>query len=273
MMRMLRVCTILVFLAAVTLFAMFYVKEQNSKDYTYPYIEMDTQVLNLSIHDTEESLLRGVTAYDGKDGDLTANVIVESISKFTKDRTCIVTYAVMDSDKHVVKSSRTVYYTDYTMPEFYLKRPLIFQVDEKVNIHEIVGAVDCMEGDISDKITIIATDYVGNTEGVFAISLQATNSLGDIIYLDIPIYVENKSALAPTIELSEHLIYVEVGETPDFMDYVAGVFSDSEAVENYGMLVSSNFDCNTPGTYSIHFEVEDQNGRTGHSVLTVIVGG
>ena len=273
MMRMLRVCTILVFLAAVVLFGMFYVQEQNSKDYTYPSIKIESETLNLSIHDTEDKFLQGVTAYDAKDGDLSSNVIVESISKFTKDRTCIVTYAVMDSDKHVVKASRTICYTDYTMPEFYLKRPLIFQVDEKVDIHEIVGAVDCMEGDISDKITIIATDYTGNTEGVFSISLQATNTLGDIIYLDIPIYVENKSALAPTIELTEHLIYVELGETPNFMDYVAGIFSDSVEVENFGMLVSSNFDCNTPGTYSIHFEVEDQNGRTGHSVLTVIVGG
>lgn len=273
MMRALRIGTILVFLATVVLFGLFYMKEQRSKDYTFPTIQIESEVLNVSIHDTEESLLQGVTAYDGKDGDITSRVIVESISKFTKDRTSIVTYAVMDSDKHVVKNSRTICYTDYTLPEFYLKRPLVFEIDEKVDIHEIVGAVDCLEGDISDKITIIATDYVGNTAGVFSLSLQATNTLGDIIYLDVPIYVEQKSSRAPTIELSEYLIYVKVGETPNFENYLTAVYSDSVKIENVNVLISTNFDCNTPGTYSVHFDVEDQSGHTGHSILTAIVGG
>lgn len=272
-MRALRIGTILIFTIILVLFGFFYVKEQSIKDYTIPTITIDSEVLDVSIHDPEEYLMTGVTAYDEKDGDLTHKVVVESISKFTRDKTCVVTYAVMDSDKHVVKNSRIICYSDYVSPQFYLKRPLIFQLDDKVDIREIVGAVDCIEGDISDKVTILATDYSDNMVGVFALSLQATNKLGDIIYLDIPIYVEQTSSRAPVIELSEYLIYADVGKTPVFEDYVEKVSSDFMEMENYNLLISTNFDSNTPGIYSVHFHVEDKSGHTGHSILTVIVGG
>ena len=273
MMRVLRIGTILIFLITFVLFGLFYMNEQSRKDYTLPTINIGYDNLDVSIHDAKEDLMQGVTAYDKKDGDLTSKVIIESISKFTKDKTCIVTYAVMDSNKHVVKNSRTIRYTDYTTPEFYLKRPLIFQVDEKVDIHDVVGAVDCIEGDISDKISILATDYLGNTAGIFSLSLQATNKLGDIIYLDLPIYVEERNSYAPVIELSEYLVYLKVGEKPAFENYVTSVKSNSQKMENYNMLISSNVDHKTPGTYAVHYHVEDASGRTGHSVLTVVVRG
>lgn len=272
-MRALRIGTILVFMITLLLFGIFYIKEQSSKDYTLPVIEIESETLEISIHDAEESLLQGVTAYDKKDGDLTSRVIIESKSKFTKDQTCIVTYAVMDSDKHVVKNTRTVRYADYTAPTFYLKRPLIFRIDDKVEIREIVGAVDCIEGDISDKITILATDYTGNTAGVFSLSLQATNNLGDIIYLDIPIYVEQTNAHAPVIELSEYLIYLDIGERLALEECITSVSSNSVRLESYNTLISSNVDYDTPGTYTVHYHVEDASGYTGHTVLTVIVGG
>ena len=199
--------------------------------------------------------------------------MIESVSKFAKDRTCIVTYAVMDSDKHVAKNSRTIRYTDYTAPRFYLEKPLIFRLDESVDVRKVVGAVDCIEGDISDKVTIVATDYTDNTTGVFTLSLQATNKLGDVIFLDLPIYVEEINVRALAVELREYLIYVEKGETPSFEDYITTVSSNFIEVENYELVLSSNFDCNVPGVYSVHFNVEDSAGRTGHSVLTVIVGG
>lgn len=273
MMRVLRIGTVLVFLITLLLFGLFYIKEQTSKDYTYPKITIESEVLDVSIHDTEEYLLQGVTAYDKKDGDLTSKVIVESISKFKKDQTSIVTYAVMDSNKHVVKNSRTIRYTDYTAPTFYLRKPLIFQVEENVAIRSAVGAVDCMEGDISDKVTILATDYVGNTAGVFSVSLQATNNAGDIIYLDLPIFVEEINRQALTIELSKYLIYLDKGISPDFEKYVTAVYSGAIKLESFDMRVSTNFDCNTPGTYTVHFYIEDNYGRTGHSVLTAIVRG
>ena len=122
-------------------------------------------------------------------------------------------------------------------------------------------------------MTIVATDYTDKTVGVFSISLQATNKLGDVIYLDLPIYVEEINVRALALELSEYLIYVDKGETPVFEDYIASVSSNFVEIADYELILSSDFDCNTPGTYSVHFGVENSAGRTGYSVLTVVVRG
>ena len=273
MLRALRVGTVLVFVITLILFCAFYVKEQSSKDNTIPSIEIPSGILDVSIQNPQTQLLAGVTAWDKKDGDLTAKIIIESISKFSKDRTCIVTYAVMDSDKHVAKNSRTIRYTDYIEPEFCLEKPLIFRLDESVDVRKMVGAVDCIEGDISEKVTIVATDYTDNTAGVFTLSLQATNKLGDVIFLDLPIYVEEINGRALSVELREYLIYVDQGEAVDFEQFITSVSSNFVEIENYDLMISTNFDCNTPGTYSVHFNVEDSSNRSGHSVLMVVVRG
>lgn len=273
MMRALRVGTVLVFVITTILFCLFYLGEKGSKDYTIPSIEIPSGVLDVSIHSAQTLLLDGVTANDKKDGDITSKIIIESISKFYKDRTCVVTFAVMDSDKHVAKNSRTIRYTDYTEPEFYLVKPLIFRLDESVDVRKMVGATDCIEGDISEKVTIVATDYTDNTPGVFTLSLQATNKLGDVIFLDLPIYVEEINVRALAVELREYLVYVEKGAELNFEEYITSVSSNFVEIENYDLLVSTNFDSNVPGTYSVHFNVEDSAGRSGHSVLTVVVRG
>ena len=273
MIRVLRVVTVLVFVITTVLFGMFYVQEQNLRDDTVPSIQIPSDILDVSIQDTNVQLLEGVTAYDEKDGDITSKIVIEAISKFSKDRTCLVTYAVVDSDKHVAKSNRTIRYMDYTAPEFYLEKPLIFKLGDKVDVRNMVGAVDCIEGDISEKVTIVATDFTDNTAGVFTLSLQATNKLGDVIYLDLPIYVEEINVRALTVELTDYLIYIEKGEMPDFSGYLKSVSSNFVESTEYELFLSSNFDCNTPGTYSVHFTVEDTAGRTGYSVLTVVVGG
>ena len=273
MFKILRVGTVLVFIVTLILFFAFYIQEKTGQDNTIPSIEIPSGVLDVSIKDPQSHLLTGITARDGKDGDITSKIIIESISKFSKDRTCIVTYAVMDSDKHVAKNSRTIRYTDYTSPEFYLEKPLIFRLDERVDIRKIVGAVDCIEGDISEKVTIVATDYTDNTAGIFTLSLQATNKLGDVIYLDLPLYVEEINVRGLAVELSEYLIYADRGESIDFEKYVKSVSANFVEIENYNILVSTNFDCNTPGIYSVHLSVEDSFGRSGHSILTVVVRG
>lgn len=271
MMKALRIGTTLFFILTLVTFVLFYTKEQNNIDTTYPIIQVPDEVLEVSIDADESQLLCGVTAYDGKDGDITEKVMVESISKFTDENTCVVTYVVMDDDKHVAKSSRTLYFKDYAPPQFYLKQSLVFTLGEKVDVREIVGAVDPIDGDISDKVSIIATDYTGNTAGVFTLSLQASNSMGDIIYMDLPIYVEEKNSKAPVIELSEYLIYLKKGETPAFEDYISSITSDGRPAENYNMMISTNFNSQQAGTYSVHFDVETSAGHEGHCILTAIV--
>lgn len=273
MVNLLRRITLALFVVTLVAFVIFSIIGRVSTDTTIPVIEMESSVIELSVKDKREVLLNGVTATDGKDGDITDRVRIESVSKFIEPGVCTVTYAVMDSDKNVTKTTRTVKYTDYTKPEFYMKRALVYGVDEALDIRAAVGARDCIDGDISDRVAIVTTDYIRNTAGVFTVSLQVSNSMGDTIYLDVTVHVEGNETMAPQIQLKKSLIYVKKGETPVFEDYlgdvtVNGVLMKPEDVE---LMISTNYDAENPGTYNVHYYISTKEGYEGHSILTVVV--
>ena len=273
MVKLLRRATLALFILVLIAFVVFSVIEKMTTDTTMPTITIDSDVIELSVKDKEEMLLKGVTAYDAKDGDITDWVMVESVSKFSEPGVCTVTYAVADSDKHVVKQTRTLKYTDYTKPEFYMKRALVYGVDEALDIRAAVGARDCIDGDISERVAIVTTDYIRNTAGVFTVSLQVANSMGDTIYLDVTVHVEGNETMAPEIQLKKSLIYVKKGETPVFEDYIGditvnGVLMNKNDVQ---LLISTNFDADEEGTYNVHYYITTAEGYEGHSILTVVV--
>ena len=273
MVKLLQKITLALFVMMLVAFVVFSVFDRVTTDTTIPVITIDTDVIELSVKDKQERLFEGVTAYDKKDGDISGKVQIESISKFIEPGVCTVTYAVSDSDKHVVKQTRTLKYTDYTSPEFYMKRALVYGVDEALDIRAAVGARDCIDGDISERVAILTTDYIRNTAGVFTVSLQVSNSKGDTIYLDVTVHVEGNETMAPEIQLKKSLIYVKKGETPVFEDYlgdvtVNGVLMKEEDIE---LLISTNYDADEEGTYNVHYYISTKDGYEGHSILTVVV--
>ena len=273
MVKLLRRLTLVLFILVLAAFIAFSIAEKLTTDTTMPYITVDSDVIEISVKDKKEILLSGVTAYDGKDGDISDKVLIESVSKFIEPGVCSVTYAVADSDKHVAKQTRTVRYTDYTPPEFYMKRALVYGVDEALDIRAAVGARDSIDGDISDRVSIVTTDYVKNTIGVFTVSLQVSNSMGDTIYLDVTVHVEGNETMAPQIQLKKSLIYVKKGEEPIFEDYlgdvtVNGVLMKKDEIQ---LLISTNFDSEETGTYNVHYYITTNEGYEGHSILTVVV--
>ncbi len=271
MIKLLQKLTLALFSVMLIAFVAFSVSERFKADRTVPEIKMKTDTIEMSVKDDRSVLLEGVTAFDAKDGDITDKILIESVSKFIKPGVCTVTYAVVDADRHVSKATRTVKYTDYTKPEFYMKRTLVYSVDEALDIRSAVGARDCIDGDISDKVTIIATDYVKNTAGVFTVSLQVSNSMGDTIYLDITVHVEGNETMAPEIQLKKTLIYVKKGEEPVFEDYIGDVTVNGVLMKNVEVLISTNFKSDQVGTYNVHYYISTDEGYEGHSILTVVV--
>ena len=108
MVKLLQRLTLVLFVLVLAAFIAYTVAERLTTDTTMPYIAVDSEVIEISVKDKKEVLLSGVTAYDGKDGDISDRVLIESISKFIEPGVCSVTYAVADSDKHVAKYTRTV---------------------------------------------------------------------------------------------------------------------------------------------------------------------
>lgn len=271
MLKWLQKITLLLFAITLVAFVVFSVIDKVTTDNTIPVITIENKALSISVKDKKDALLQGVTATDEKDGDITHKVLVESVSKFIEPGVFDVTYAVVDSDNHVSKATRRVRYTDYTQPEFYMKRALVYSVDEDVDIRSAVGARDCIDGDISDRVTITATDFVQNTSGVFTVSLQVANSMGHIIYLDVTVHVEGNKTMAPEIQLEHSLIYIKKGEKPVFEDYIKDVTVNGVLLKNYGLLISTNFDSEQEGTYNVHYYISTDDGYEGHSILTVVV--
>ena len=270
-MKLLRWMTCILFLVVLAGFVSMRVFLTLTEDTSQPVISVPEGVLEVSIHADDADLLAGVTAHDEKDGDLTALVVVESISAFIGEDTCMVMYAVADGDRHVAKATRLLRYTDYTPPHIYLNRPLVFAVGERVDFREMVGAVDCIDGDISDSITFVASDYTSANAGVYTLSVQVASSRGDNQYYDFPVFVEATTPLAPEIRLRENLIYLPVGAQPDFASYVEGVYQKGELLPGVETLINTDCDPLVPGLYTVQYFAAAPSGAVGHTVLTVIV--
>lgn len=269
-MKILRLCVLSLFIIVLIISVIFHF-QQLKVDKTLPQITVDGDTLEVSLDVTNDDLLKGVTAHDEKDGDITHKIIVESISRFTEPGVSVVRYAVCDNDNHVAFATRTIIYSNYAPPRFNLSDSLVFSISQNINIRDILGAVDSIDGDISDKVIITANDYTANIPGVYYISAKVANSKGDIITHQFPVYVEERSLSAPEIELAEYIAYLEIGE--DF-DISANVLSAIGAggVDLSGQIsIDTNFNPQQAGVYEAHYRVTDSEGRVGHEIVLLFV--
>ena len=81
MLKWLQRITLVLFATVLVAFIIFSVIDRLTTDHTIPVITLETEELEISVKDKRDVLLRGVTAYDKKDGDITDKVLVESVSK------------------------------------------------------------------------------------------------------------------------------------------------------------------------------------------------
>lgn len=272
-MRLLRVLISLLFVATTVAFVIFYVNEKKTMDNTIPVITVDQDLIEVSFKATDEELLRGVTAYDEKDKDITDKIIVESVSKFCGEGICKVTYAVCDNDNNVVNATRKIKYKNYEPPKFYVDESLCYSIYDRIDISKAIRAMDCIDGDISRSIIVTSEDFAGSVAGVFNIDISVTNSKGDISTLKLPLVLEDRSLSAPIIELSDYLIYAEIGEEIDFNSFLVGVESKIQGnIPLNSVRIETNADMTREGLYSVHYYVTDSLGAQGHSILNVIVG-
>lgn len=275
MIKTLRIAVCVLFILTTALFGMTYMHVRQLSNDAVPVITFDTERIIVGLSPTDEELLEGVHAEDAEDGDLSDSVIVESISHFITPGVCNVTYAVCDSRNHVTTATRRVEYEGYTSPHFTMSDDLIFSVNEQANPFNCIGAVDVIDGDISDRIKIAATSsgYQSGVTGVYPISIQVTNSKGDVIYLDLSVTIEDTSLYGPQITLSDYLVYVEMGEEMDLRGYIQSVEATSEETGEGIKDVRIETDLNTsvPGVYQVDYRYTDEYNRKAHTMLVVIV--
>lgn len=210
-------------------FTAYYFLSHRGLDTAAPTISFEQEELALSVHDGQAALLRGVTATDDTDGDVTDSLVVEGVSSIRPDHTATVTYAAFDRAGHVTKAQRTIRYTDYHRPTFALSAPLLFRSGASVDIYQYLTALDLVDGDVSDKIKATLVGGEGNIsqDGVHPVEVRVTNSMGDTARITLPVEVYPNGVYNATLELTEYLVYVEKGASFSTRDYLSTLLAGS----------------------------------------------
>lgn len=290
-MNKLRFVSIVLFVAGLILLGGYMVRNGRTDDGHDPVLELDNDTIEVSVRDDESALLKGVRASDEEDGDLTDSVIVESLGRFNKDGRRIVTYAVVDSDDRVAHASREIVYSDYTYPQFSLDKPLVFEKGT-TNITSGIHAWDCLEGDISSDVRVVAYDGIDVSNiGKYSAELRVTSAAGAVSVLPVTIEIYNSAYLSvtPFLELTKYVVYVPRGARFDAAEYlksatIKGVrytfekdkekddtASKADVLSYKDVDIQSNVDPDVPGSYQVQYTLRDAENAAGSAILYVVV--
>lgn len=251
--------TIFLFVVVLGLYIALQVYDRLYADHIAPAITFDSDVIEISVNQPQEDLLAGVTAKDETDGDLTDQVMVKGVTHLITDDTAKVTYIVFDAANNMATGTRTVHYTDHEKPHFALTQPLVYPLGEAVTLLDRLSASDVVEGDISGNIRVTAQNVTLNYEGIYSVIVQVTNRLGDVESVPLKLVISN-AALTPTFELTDYLVYLDVGTEFDPKSYIIHC-ENSKRVK-----IDSGVNTEKAGVYDVCYSYE------GYTVyLTVVV--
>lgn len=297
-MRRLRTLSITLFIASLILFGINYYRKSIYEDKTGPVFQMENNIVQVSVKDDEKALLRGLTATDAADGDVTDSVIVESISPFTGTGRRIVNYAAFDSDNHVTHAKRELIYTDYRASQFHLSKPLSFAMNA-TNLLDGITVDDCIDGDLTKSVKLMSDGDIDTSHvGEYSARLKVTNSAGGVSYLPVTIEIYDASVQykRPQLKLTDNVVYIEKGDYFDEEEYLTSItingteYSMTDETGTYGARylsqdetdktigydrvdIESNVDTDVSGYYEVTYSFEDteENTGTGHARLYVVV--
>lgn len=221
-----------------------------------PEIHFEEGIISVPTNASDEQLLKGVTATDPEDGDVTASVIVEGMSKLVGKNNVTVSYIAFDSQNHMARAERTVHLSDYHPPRFALKEALCFRLSNNINILKSIQANDKLDGDISGKVKYTIDDGSAyfNSVGEYEITLSVTNSLGQTVKLPLTVEITHANPNPSEVVLDKYLIYLKKGASFDAASHVVG-YTDTGVVHKGadGVSISGSVDTNTPGIYTVKY--------------------
>ena len=125
LMKFLQRGAVALFLLVLTAFVGLKIYLRVGVDRVPPVILCDSPVVEVGIGASDADLLRGVTAVDDRDGDVTGDIMIKGVSQLITADTAKITYIAFDSSNNMSTASRTIHYTDYERPRFALSAPLI----------------------------------------------------------------------------------------------------------------------------------------------------
>lgn len=285
MIRLMRIFSVvlLVFSAALYTFSGIYVSR--GSDAKGPEIYMEENELTVSIDADEEDLLKGITAEDNKDGDVTDSLMIEKVGMFTEKGKRKITIDAFDSNNNVTKTERVIVYSDYTSPRLSLTGPLRVAANATDEMLDVITVEDCLDGDITENLQITPVENITNitVPGDYDMKITVTNSAGDVVEMPVTVevYDYSQEAAKPQILLTDYIVYTSVGSEIDPGAYLKGVQvhdtvydwnSDSDGLpySKSSVMIENPVDTKNPGTYEIAYSLEN-DGRISTVRLIVVV--
>jgi len=309
MIRKIRIASVVFCVVSVIAFVAIVFYTRKTKDYTGPVINLATDCIEVSVKDPESKILEGITAFDGKDGDVSDSLTIVNMGNFDHEGKRAVTIAAFDTHGNVSSSGFYVKYKDYISPRVELTGPLSAPVSSPGDLLDNIKVVDCLDGDITDSLQVYTDNAISNyDEGEYTAHIQASNSAGDTINLPVTLqfYSSYNEKVAPQIGLKEYLIYVTKGKKIDPYEYLDSMIigtdeynwnstykyfeyvekeeeaDDSDEADGYtvehekirkkDILIENSVDTNRDGTYEITYNYETEQKNVGTVRLIVIVG-
>lgn len=279
-MRRVNILLLGILLAAVGLFGSYMFWIHNNLDTVGPVLTIGEELLEISVEDPEDALLQGVTAFDERDGDVTASILVESVYGISEENLTTVTYAAFDSAGNVSKAQRQVRYTDYRSPRFQLHGSLTFVTGSGFNLMDCVGAHDVLDGDIRRRVraTLVSDTKSIDAQGTHQVKLQVTNSLGDTAQIIVPVVVSDPDWYTAEVTLSEYLIYLEQGQRFDPRSYLRTFTVRGEPInvryrtpEGVTLEIQNTVEPNVPGIYEVTYVLSNEVNMVTYSGIARLI--
>lgn len=207
-----------------------------SQDREAPVIKVKKADITYQAGENYEELLKGVSAKDNRDGDLTKDVFVDRVVQVKEDK-AIVYYGVMDKAKNVGTAKRTVKYVADTSAEKQVKADVDAEQQEEVK---------------------------ANAPAPEAQPETATDNKDELV----------PTGEAPVIALTTDHVTIAAGTEFDLMSVVKGVAdsNDDADVLSTRISVEGEYNTNAPGNYTLQYYVMDSDGNPSEvKTLTLTV--
>lgn len=222
-----------------------------NQDRTAPEIKVDdSEKMTYTEGEDYEKLLKGVTAQDDKDGDLTDQVFVDKVVPVSKKK-AVVYYGVTDKANNVGTASREVTYqaasddaatdiADDTASEDTTKDT------KKKSKKEKKKKAD--EAKKAEEAAQDTTDDQQNTD-------QQNETL-------------QPNGARPAMKLAEETKTIARGTTFNPLDEVTDAVDDKDDRDTLfrGLHIDGNYNVNQAGTYTLQYYVQDSDGNTSDPI-------
>lgn len=257
--RWVSILLMLVLIAGYSAFLRFYQKKDTNEA---PQIIIEEAHLELSVNDDASRMLEGIRAVDKEDGDLTSDIIIDSISAFDSKKNRTVRYVVFDKENKATQAVRTISYVDYQPPQISINDSLIQSMISVPKINNMVEASSCVDGDISNNVDVGIGKLQDNE---VVLKIHTYDSTGTESNISVVLEYDRNEYPAK-ICLKEYLLYVPAGEEYDFQQNILEIQEYEGAAQ-----VESDVDFNTPGVYEVYYTMSDETGTIARTKGIVVV--